>query len=361
MSALGSTNEHWTNSAALETESMCTNETRKQILALAALALLTVPPAKLAGAEGDSGPLLVQLTRAYRLASPAIETDGSSAFVGGTVLLVQRPGVVGYDHANIALEEICPARLEEGQLNPPRSVVCNVPTRQSRKAFPVADPVCITAFRLSEAIDQLSIYLIECGAGVRIRTDRAFYALVEIQLPKGTLRTGSLHSVQSEIATVLAPESAVTVPKPAYAVGPNPATAIESKPEQEAPPLAPLPVAAPASQSAPGPATPAEPERLPPPLPPLPESGAEEAQSPPASASVPAPGSTANPTADSTGPAATSTVAVGQTVDQVEAILGAPSTVGNADGKLIYIYSQRFKIVFLKGKVTEINPLDNSQ
>ena len=54
------------------------------------------------------------------------------------------------------------------------------------------------------------------------------------------------------------------------------------------------------------------------------------------------------------------TVALGQTVDQVAAILGAPSIAGIAGGKLIFIYPQRFRIVFLNGKVIEIDPLKNS-
>lgn len=360
---------------------MRTNKKSKQILAQAALVLLFLQPAKIAVAEGDSGPMLDQLTRAYRLASPAIETDGSSTFAAGTLLLVQRPGVIGYDHANIALEEMCPARLEAGQLNPPRSVLCNVPARQSRKAFPVSDPVCVTAFRLSEENDRLSIYLIECGAGARIHTDRTFYALLEIQLPKGALKSGSLGLVQSEIGKVLAPKppdaahSDATPPNaaasdamPSAAAQPKPAAA-EPKSEQTAPPLAPQPTATPASQPAPGPAASAEPQRLPPPLPPLPQAGAAETQTP--AAPTPATDSTSGPAPDpvpapaasrpagSTAPAVP--VSIGQTVDQVEAILGAPSTADEADGKLVYIYSHRFKIVFLKGKVTEINPLDNSQ
>jgi len=335
-------------------ESMRTNEIMKQALALAALTILSLFPIKLAMAESDSSPLVAQLTRTYKLASPAIETDGSATFVGGTILLVQRPGVVGYNYANIALEEICPARLEEGQLTPPRSVVCTVPARQSRKAFPVADPVCVTAFRLSEATDQLSIHLIECGAGARIRTDRTFYALLEIQLPKGSVKATSLGTVQSEIAKVLAPTGAAGASKPSGEEEAKAAT--EATPGPMPPPLAPLPATSTASQPAPSPATsPAaspEPQRLPPPLPPLRSSGAGNAEPP----------ATPGPVADA--PAATAsaaTVAIGQTIDQVVAILGTPSIVGDAGVKLIYIYSQRFKVVFLKGKVSEINQLDNLQ
>jgi hypothetical protein len=296
------------------------NQIRKRILALGALALLAVLPAANVMAESGSAPLLAQLTRVYRLASPSIETDGSPAFVRRTLLLVQQPGVVGYDYANIALEEICPAQLEADLLIPPRSALCSVPAHQSRKAFPVDDPVCVTAFRLSEATGRLSIYLIECGAGVRIRTDRTFYAMVDIQLPKETLRTRSLAAVQSEIAKILAPEGS--------------ATAISLPDGVE-------------SQPAPAPSASAAQQRLPPPLPPLP--------APASSATAPAAGTPPSQAAQP-GP-----VALGQTIDQVAAILGAPSIAGIAGGKLIFIYPQRFKIVFLNGKVIEIHPLNNSQ
>jgi hypothetical protein len=352
------------------------NEKKRLNLALAALALLAILPVKRAMAEADSGPLLAELTHVYRLASPAIETDGSSTFVRGTLLLVQQPGVVGYNKANIALEEMCPARFQEGELTPPRSVVCNVPTRQARKAFPISDPVCVTAFRLSEETDNLSIYLIECGAGAKVGLDRTFYALVDIQLPKGTLRTGSIGAVLSEIGKVLAPQGTATALKPSVAIPSGPAATTDPQPEEKAPQgtaAASKPSetvkSEPAAATNPKPEQqqpeqpqqeqpqqePKEPQRLPPPLPPLAQARAGETSSSPAG------GKPTDPPAGSSSPGSAAQVVVGQSVDVAATILGTPSIIGKAGVKLIYIYPQRFKIVFLKGKVTEIHSLDNSQ
>ncbi len=70
---------------------------------------------------------------------------------------------------------------------------------------------------------------------------------------------------------------------------------------------------------------------------------------------APAPATPDSPTSDAapTTPAAPASVNVGQTTDQVQAALGAPSRVANLGPKVIYYYSG-MKVVFKNGKVTDV-------
>jgi outer membrane protein assembly factor BamE (lipoprotein component of BamABCDE complex) len=53
------------------------------------------------------------------------------------------------------------------------------------------------------------------------------------------------------------------------------------------------------------------------------------------------------------GAAAPETVDLGQTTDQVQAILGVPVRVANVGPKVIYYYND-MKVVFTDGKVTDV-------
>jgi len=45
---------------------------------------------------------------------------------------------------------------------------------------------------------------------------------------------------------------------------------------------------------------------------------------------------------------------LGQTIDQVQAALGAPARVANLGTKVIYYYSGGMKVVFKDGKVSDV-------
>ena len=45
---------------------------------------------------------------------------------------------------------------------------------------------------------------------------------------------------------------------------------------------------------------------------------------------------------------------MGQSIDEVKAILGEPKTILNAGAKKIYVYKDNMKITFTDGKATDI-------
>ena len=79
--------------------------------------------------------------------------------------------------------------------------------------------------------------------------------------------------------------------------------------------------------------------------------GGDANQQPAAAADAPAaaPPAAAAPAAPAAPPA---TVEIGQTTDQVTAILGQPEKIINLGAKQIYVYKD-LKVTFVKGKVTD--------
>jgi outer membrane protein assembly factor BamE (lipoprotein component of BamABCDE complex) len=55
----------------------------------------------------------------------------------------------------------------------------------------------------------------------------------------------------------------------------------------------------------------------------------------------------------SVAPSAPATVEVGESLDQVQAIMGAPARVANLGSKVIYYYSDK-KVTFKDGKVSDV-------
>lgn len=65
------------------------------------------------------------------------------------------------------------------------------------------------------------------------------------------------------------------------------------------------------------------------------------------------PSANAAPAAPATAPAAPAEISLGQTIDQVTAILGQPKTISDLGTKKIYVYKD-MKIVFVDGKVSDV-------
>lgn len=355
----------------------------------------------------DDSALAATLSRHYRLASAKLSRNGAAGMEPGEILMVRMDGIVGFAAANQSLEQLCPSEFSAGKLHEPKSVLCTVTAPRGRKAFQVSDPVCVTAISASEANDSVSMHLIACDARKSVMAPPDYYALVVFRFPKGSLRTISpvrveevLDEVVSSGAATAQPPSeqgrledsghSQSVPAPgkattdagnavteanhspesqAPAVGPVPPPAADqqdhqdqtepaakSPAEQTAPPLAPLPASAAAGPSESAPPGTKEPaagqppaEQAVPPLDPLPPptSKADPASQPEASSSAP---SQAPPTGE---------VVVGQTVQQVEAILGAPQRATKIGTKMIYFYA-RLKIQFMDGKVYKVQQLETN-
>ncbi len=315
------------------------DHTSRWVAAAPAMACVILLAAGIQVAGADDRSLQAELVHDYRLATAAIAADGSPAIQPGTVLTVLREGIVGYAQSDQSLEDLCPAQFSGGQLRRAANVLCSLDTHLGKRVFQVSDRVCVTSISVSEQVDLVSMYLVACDRGHATLARQAYYALVNFQFAKGTLRSASAAEVEAAVSQVLsagetkspgvladrsaadnrnsaageagsaAPPNAASQPASPEAPRNTPGTPSSAVPEPTVPPLEPLPTPAKQPEDtpsapeagaqphtavrpetpAPSAAAPATPDQTIPPLEPLPVPANQPEAAPAASGTEPQP------------------------------------------------------------------------
>jgi hypothetical protein len=238
--------------------------------------------ARTAQAQDASSSLAGQLKSQYKIAKVGMDSSGWSVTEPGTVLVIQKGGILGVPPANLT---IATATFKDGELHGPGGFVTATLAKVSR-LLNIGEKVYIFKMDISAKSDKISLFIIECDACNNVQQPSAYKALLVFQFPKGYLDKADASQVEDVITQVLAPDSGSG-----------------SGDQQQAPP-----------------------------------------QQQPAQAQQPA---TNQP--DS----APLTVQIGQTMDQVKAILGPPEKTFDVGKKQIYVYKD-VKITFVDGKVADV-------
>ena len=233
-----------------------------------------------------------QLEAQYKLAKIGKGTSGLEVLVTGTVLVVQKAGILGVPLKSLAT---APCVYMDGVLHPPtkkadigagilRGVSMPVSGVNSR-AFVVGEKVYATKIDTNLKDDKVGIHIVECDACNAGITSSSYKSEVMFQFAKGYLAKASVPDVEDTIGQVFALGGPASIAQPAQ---PEPQVQPQPQPEQPAP----------------APAQPASIEK-------------------------------------------------GQTIDQVVAILGQPEKRVDLGAKKIYVYKD-LKITFVIGKVTDV-------
>jgi len=261
---------------------------------------LIVLPCLPASAAGDTGAGLAEaLKQHYRLAAVRLGVNGESGVEPGSILTVRKSGIVSFGEKDASYAALCPSELERGVVRTPRNPACASLAPASRRLLKVNDRVCVTAIDVAESQGTVTFFLVTCNPSDLAHRTVAGRAVVVFHLDVGKVSAARTEELIGETLSEDEPQSAVA-PKTAAAAPP--------------PPLA--PDAAPAAGAAEPPDFPTAP----------------------------------NP--DTEGQA----VAVGQSADQVQAILGPPDLIADLGAKTIYLYPT-LKIFFENGKVSRIQQL----
>jgi hypothetical protein len=259
--------------------------------------LLLTGIASIAAANAQTAPAWVdQLKAQYKLVKFSADMKGVAVVQQGTVLAIQKPGILGVPFANLA---ICTARYQGGELHAPTGI-CPAMAKAISRFFQAGEQIYPFKIDVNVKKDQISIVLVACDSCNNTEPPTYFKSQVTFEFPKGTLETATLAQVQKEIGQVFAipASNAGAAPTQPPAPPPQPTTPLPPEPANDAPPAPIDPPAPPADQ-------------------------------PPA------------------------TVEVGQTTDQVVAILGQPQRIAKAGAKSIYFYKD-LKITFTDGKVSDV-------
>jgi hypothetical protein len=305
----------------------------KKLLATSLIAIVaTALP--LLRADGPKATLEQQLEAQYPLTTPT--ADNTDIVIMGSVLILQKKGFSAgaaankvptqntYQDGQIKAGAATTARRLGGLSSRLGAVpglsnlagVTGVAGSAAGAAGPSRDFVngeklYLTQISVDRSKDAVAFYLISDAYGDAGR----YKGSLTFQFPKGTLASADLAQVQPVIAQV-------------FKIAPPDQNAATPQGGQQAAPAAPVaPAASTAYLSPPAPVAQAQPEAplapIPPPPPPPPDPVVE-----------------------------TKSIEVGQTKDQVTAILGKPDKTFKAGTKEIYQYKD-IKVTFVNGKMTD--------
>ena len=260
----------------------------------------TMFPVVLVHAQAVS--LQEQLAAQYKLAKMGSDTSGYSVVEEGTLLVIQKGGLIGVPYSDTSVQS---DKYEGGVVKAPNAMLSKgigfgmkkFGKEQTTKLFAKNDKVYPTKIDVNLEKDQVTIGIVACDTCNK--TDPPTYnkANVIFVFPKGSLATASAGQVEDTIGTLLSISSDDAKQGDSGEQGGD---------QQQ---------------------------------------GGDQGGQQPAAAQQPA--APAPPAAE---PAS---IDKGMTADQVQAALGKPDKIVNLGTKTIYYYKD-MKVIFLSGKVSDV-------
>jgi hypothetical protein len=189
---------------------------------LAEVGILAAPVAMAQNAAPPS--LGDQLEAQYQLTK--IEPGTQGATQPGTVLVIQKTGILGYPPGT-ARWKMTATHYKDGALHLPRIVM--VPSADSTRPLPVGDKVYISNIEVDVKHEKIMLNIVECDACNGVAQPSSMWSAVAFEFAKGYLETASVPDVEDTIGQVLAvytpPPEAPATP-PVAAVGATPGQAL---------------------------------------------------------------------------------------------------------------------------------------
>jgi hypothetical protein len=171
--------------------------------AVAAIFAATSLSAGAAQAQDAPTTLTDQLKSQYKIAKVGMDSGGWSVTEPGTVLVIQKGGILGVPPGNIA---IATSTYKDGELHGPSGLVVMSLSKISRQ-LTIGEKIYIFKMDVSAKSDKISLLIIECDACNNVQQPAAYKALLVFQFPKGYLDKADASQVQDVISQVLAPDS----------------------------------------------------------------------------------------------------------------------------------------------------------
>ena len=170
----------------------------------------TIFPLSLASAQAVS--LQEQLSAQYKLVKMGSDTGGYSVVEAGTLLAVQKGGILGVPYSD---QSVLSTKYENGTVHSPNSLMVQGKKSllghfsqtqsqgQTTHLFAVGDKVYPTKIEVNVASDKVSMGIVACDTCNK--TDPPTYnkAQVVFQFPKGTLANASAGQVEDVIGQLL--------------------------------------------------------------------------------------------------------------------------------------------------------------
>jgi hypothetical protein len=154
-----------------------------------------------AGAQNQAPPSLVeQLEAQYQLAKMGTDSGGPTVVQPGTVLVIQKGGILGVPQAALA---VCPSKYQNGNLHRP-SRLCAAMVQQASSYFQVGTNVYPTKIDLNLKNERISFKIVACDSCNGTNPPTYFKGEVNFQFAKGYLEKPGVPQIEDVIGEVLA-------------------------------------------------------------------------------------------------------------------------------------------------------------
>jgi hypothetical protein len=155
-------------------------------------------------AQNDSAPPLEdQLKSQYKLAKMGLDSSGSSLVEAGTVLVIQKGGILGVPPKNMAM---APATYKDGDLHSPSGFATGMMGHNTRQ-LAVGEKVFITKMDIHEKNDKIMLTIVECDSCNGAQQPSSYKSAVVFQFPKDYLSKADISQIRDVISQVLAPDT----------------------------------------------------------------------------------------------------------------------------------------------------------
>ena len=144
-----------------------------------------------------------QLKTQYKLAKMGSDSSGWSVVEPGTVLVIQKGGILGVPPGNAAM---APATYKDGDLHRP-NVFGAAFMGQNTRQLSVGEKVYITKIDVNTKNDKIMLTIVECNSCNGVQQPSFYKSAVVFQFPKDYLSKAEASQIKDVISLVLAPDA----------------------------------------------------------------------------------------------------------------------------------------------------------
>jgi hypothetical protein len=173
-----------------------------------------------------------QLDAQYKLAKIGYNSGQVTIAEPGTVLVIQKGGILGCPPGNPVL---APATFKDGSLNPPGRIASALCGKDSHQ-LPSGEKVYVTKIEVNPKKDKVTLRIIECDSCNGAAQPSSYKADVIFEFPKGSLANPNVTDIEDTIAKVFATDTTAPEAQPPQA-GDQPGQPPTAQPAPATPPV----------------------------------------------------------------------------------------------------------------------------
>jgi hypothetical protein len=175
--------------------------TAAAVAALLAAAAGSAARAQLAPTASLSDELVAQ----YKLTKLGVDSTGITVTDPGTVLMVQKGGVLGFPPSDMG---VLPTKFENGAIHSPSPVLTGMFKQNVSTRFLTAgERVYVTKLDINMKAAKITFSIVECDTCNGVQNPSNYKATIAFQFAKGSLDSANPADVENTISQVLAVDS----------------------------------------------------------------------------------------------------------------------------------------------------------